>query len=179
MACGAPFATAAAYSPPRSRLTTRISGCFFIQAAALSWSRSGNRSTTRWLSRFDFDGPEPVTAPKREIVYSKLDDRACWKIGQIHHPPQDRLARGRHAEPCAEPCSKVAASRSSNGLQSRTRSRCQTGPWRNFGWQTLCKDLALTLGIPTKKFAHGEDQLDLAPTTRDIAQHTSVVAMNG
>src|SRR3989442_1297646 len=55
------------------------------------------------------DSPEPVTAPKREIVYSKLDDLSGRKIRQIHHPPEDRLARGWHAEPCAEPCPKVAA----------------------------------------------------------------------
>jgi len=66
-----------------------------------------------------------------------------------------------------------------NGLESRTQSRCHPGPWLNKGWQTLCKDFALTLGITTKECAHGEGQLDLVPTTRDIAQHTSVVAMNG
>src|SRR5215467_6103842 len=48
------------------------------------------------------DRPEPVTTPKCEIVYSKLDNLSGWKIGQNHHPPQDRLARGWHAEPCAE-----------------------------------------------------------------------------
>ena len=66
-----------------------------------------------------------------------------------------------------------------HGLQSRTQSHGHPGPWLGEGGQTLGKDFALALLSATKEFAHREVQLDLAPTTGDIAQHTPVVAMNG
>src|SRR6266852_7475232 len=169
-ACGAPLATAAAYSPPRSRLTTRISGCCFIQAAALSWSRSGTRRDHAVADQVHQDRPEPVPALKREIVSSKLDDRACWKIRQHHDPPQDRLAGGWHAQPCAEPCRHpLPLEARPHGLQSRTQSHGHPGPWLGEGGHTLGKDVALALLSATKECAHREVQLDLAPTTGDIA----------
>jgi len=143
--------------------------CFFIQTAALSWSRSGNRSTTRWLSKFDFDGPEPVTAPEREIVYPQLDDLSGWKIRQSHHLSQDRLARDADAEPCSESGFKIAAGRQSNRLKSGTQSGCHPGPRQSEGGHALCKDFALTQRITAKEFAHSEEQLDLASATRNIA----------
>jgi hypothetical protein len=68
----------------------------------LRWSIPGRSR------RVNSIGPVKFRRMSASTSSAVLDDLSGWKIGQIHHPPQDRLARGRHAEPCAEPCSKVA-----------------------------------------------------------------------
>src|SRR5258708_30724229 len=94
MAWGAPCAAADAYAPPRSRLTAIRSSCWRIQAAEVSASRSGKRSTTRRLSRLTRMVPKRHPRLNAQIVYAEKEDHPSGEIAEVHDTAQDRLTRG-------------------------------------------------------------------------------------
>src|SRR5437763_6830532 len=74
VAWGAPSAAALAYSPPRSRLTTKRSGCWRIQAAAVSASRRGEKIYYLMGLQIHEDRAEAIATSQCEIVYAQKED---------------------------------------------------------------------------------------------------------
>ena len=147
MAWGAPSRAAEAYSPPRSRLTAMRSGCWRIQAAEESTSRSGKRSPTRWLSRLTRIVPKREPRRKEKSSIRRQEDRSGKRIGEIHDAAQDRLAGGLHAQTGGEFGAPFATGGSSNGSDLLTVPDRHPGPRLHKGRDALGKDFPLTKRI--------------------------------
>jgi len=97
IAWGAPVIAAKAYSPPRSLLTTLISGCLLIQPAAVSAERSGSRSRILWLVKSTRIVPN--LRPRRKLQSSIPSRITCWSDAEGRVMMRRRVVVGEARNP--------------------------------------------------------------------------------
>jgi hypothetical protein len=88
---------------------------------------------------------EAATAPERKIVYAKVEDGTQRRIGQIHDAPQERLARGVHAQTGSQASPSFAAGGQSDASDLLTVPHRHSSPWLHEVREAFRKDLALDI----------------------------------
>ena len=111
---------------------------------------------------------EAATAPQRKIVYAKVEDGTQRRIGQVHDAPQERLARGVHAQTSGQAGPSFAAGGQPDAGDLLTVPHRHPSPGLHEVREPFRKDLALTERITTVKFANGERKQHAAASTRNI-----------
>src|SRR5712692_4700931 len=109
------------------------SSCWRIQAAEVSASRSGKRSTTRRLSRFTKMVPKRQPRMTGKIVYTEKKDHSGRAIGQSHDATEKRLASGLYSQPRGQSDSSFTTGRKPDGGDLLAVPDRHPRPGRNYG----------------------------------------------
>ena len=147
-----------------------------IDALVMGFCSSSSVTITNLLHE---NRAEAATAPERKIVDAKVEDGTQRRIGQFHDAPQERLARGVHAQTSGQSRPSFAASGQSDAGNLLTVPDRHPSPGLHEVREPFRKDCALTERITTVEFAHGERKLDPATPTRNISQVPAIMTLDG
>src|SRR5512135_1006259 len=121
---------------------------------------------------------EPLTTPEGKIVDAQIQHRSSSSVRQVHHPAQDGVARGLYTQTRGQSGPSFATGCQPDRGNLLAVAAGHSGPWLHKGWQTLCEDFPLAVGVTTGELANHEDKLDLTARTGRITQAPAIVTMD-
>src|SRR2546422_203120 len=105
----------------------------------------------------------------------RLHDPAGRKIWQLHDATQERWPRCWYSPSDQLFGLLLAAGRQPKSRNVLRASDGHSGPRFDEGGKPLRKHFSWAVWISTVKLAHRQQQLNLAPCTRRVAQHAAIV----
>src|SRR5258708_33264395 len=115
---------------------------------------------------------------KREVVHPQVLHLVCRLCGKLHDATQNARTLGLSPQTSTQPRSQASARIQANGFDLLTQSGGQASPWVQKSREPFHKDLAWTLPIRPKEFAHVQDQLHLLASTCQMRNRSARVAVN-